>query len=59
MARIKSNTINTKDCEKCKYCTLNESNKASIKIICSAHEKEYHYGQRLECNDYEKIKGDN
>lgn len=52
--RTKSTTINTKDCERCKYCTLDESNKAVIKIKCSAHDKEYYYGQRIECEGFEK-----
>ena len=55
MKKTKLTTINTKDCEKCKYCTLDESNKAIIKIICSMHNKEYNYGQRIECDDFQKL----
>ncbi len=45
-------TINTAGCSKCQYCTLDESDKSNIKVNCSAHDKTYTYGKRIECEDF-------
>lgn len=42
------------ECEKCINCTLDESNRAKVKVICSAKEKEYYYGQYVNCDDFSK-----
>ncbi len=43
------NMIITSECEKCIYSTINEENKAQIKIYCSAKDKTYYYGQCIPC----------
>ena len=40
-----------KDC-----ADFNNSNKAVIKIHCSARDKDYYYGQSIQCEDKEKKK---
>ena len=52
------NVICTSECEKCKNCTLDESNKARIKIFCSVKERWYWFGQMIDCDDFTKIKGE-
>lgn len=42
-------------CEKCKNCTLDESNKAKIMVYCGVHEKWYIYGSCIQCDDFVKI----
>ena len=43
------NMILTSECESCKYGTIDESNKARIKVTCAYKNKEYHYGQCIPC----------
>lgn len=50
--KIEKGTICTSDCVTCIYCTLDESNKAKVKIQCSKKNKEYYYGQMIFCEDY-------
>lgn len=54
----KINTILTSSCPECKYCIMDEKSKAVIKVICSAHDKTYNYGQRVECNEFEEKRND-
>lgn len=41
----------SKECPKCQFCTLDESDKCKIKIICSARNKEFIFGQRIDCEE--------
>lgn len=59
MVRQKLTTIVTSECTKCKYCTVKEESKSIIKIACAAHNKTYNYGQRIECDDFEKLESRN
>lgn len=45
-----------KDCEKCKYCTLDESNSARIKVECSAKNKTYYWGQAIPSCEFQTRK---
>ena len=47
------NEICTSECVHCKYGTLNNSNKAKVKIYCNIRNKEYYYGQIMPCDDYD------
>ena len=49
-----SNMIITSQCEECKYGTIDDSNKARVKVICSKKEKVYYFGQCIPCDDREK-----
>lgn len=51
------NMILTSECEECKYGTIDESNKARIKVICAYKNKEYHYGQCIPCENKIKKSG--
>lgn len=42
------------ECVGCKFYTLDESDKARLKVICAARDKIYSYGQRIPCEDKEK-----
>lgn len=46
--------IITSQCEKCRHGTIDETNKARIKVHCSARDKTYCYGQCIQCDDYIK-----
>jgi len=50
------NTITTNECEKCKYGTIDYSNKAKLPVYCSYKNKTYVYGQRIPCDYYEETK---
>lgn len=45
-----------KDCDDCTYAVFNDDNKAVVKIHCSARDKDYYYGQSIQCDDKEKKK---
>lgn len=45
-------TICTSECVNCIHGTLDNSNKSKVKIICAVKEREYYYGQRINCEDY-------
>lgn len=48
-------TILTSDeCMKCEYGTLDATNKAKPYIKCSLHDKTYHYGLCMCCDDFRK-----
>ena len=51
-----SHVILTSQCEKCKYGSIDDSNKARIKVYCSYKEKSYFYGACIPCETYEKRK---
>lgn len=51
-----SNTINTSECEFCKYGTVDDSNKARVMVYCSYRERWFYYGQNILCEDLEKEK---
>lgn len=42
-----------RDCEDCVNAQFVEDRK-SLKVFCEARNKEYYYGQRVPCDDYEK-----
>lgn len=42
------------ECINCTHCSLDESNKAKIKVLCAARDKEYYYGQYVNCDDFKK-----
>lgn len=46
-------TILSTKCEHCAYGSINELNKARIKIKCSMKNKEYYYGQYIPCDYFE------
>lgn len=48
--------ILTSECEDCKYGTVDDSNKARVKVYCSIKEKSYYYGQCIPCNNKTQIK---
>lgn len=48
--------ILTSECETCEYGSIDESNKARIKVRCNARNKEYYYGQCIPCDDKKKRK---
>ena len=41
-------------CVNCINGILDESDKAKVKIICSLKEKEYYYGQYVNCDEFKK-----
>ena len=49
--------ILTSECAVCKYGTIDESNKARIKVICEYKNKEYYYGQCIPCENKIKKSG--
>lgn len=46
--------INTSECEECRYGSIDDSNKAIVKVHCNKKEKIYYYGQCIPCEDKEK-----
>lgn len=46
--------ICTSECANCIYGTLDASDKAKAKIICSNKEKEYYYGQIINCENFKR-----
>ena len=46
--------ITTSKCPECKYCVLNQEDKKNVIVHCNARNKDYHYGQRIPCEDMEK-----
>ena len=51
-----SNTINTSECEFCKYGTVDDSDKARVMVNCSYKGKVFYYGKNILCEDFEKEK---
>lgn len=46
--------IITSKCETCEYGSIDDTNKARIKVYCSSRDKTYCYGQCIPCEDYKK-----
>ena len=53
-AKNMSNIICTSECVNCKYCTLDDSDRANIRVKCQIKQKEYIYGQKIPCDNYKK-----
>ena len=51
-----SKVTNTAQCETCESGFTDDTNKARVKVICSAKEKTYYYGQCIQCDEYRKRK---
>ena len=43
-------TINSSECEKCKYGSVDDSNKAKVMVHCDIKDKSYFYGQYVQCD---------
>ena len=52
---MSENTITTNECEKCKYGTVDYTDKAKLPVYCSYKDKTYVYGQRIPCDYYEDV----
>ena len=44
-----------KECEGCRYYELIEESKKDIFVYCEAKEKKFYYGQRISCEEKEKL----
>lgn len=51
-----SKVILTSECEFCKHGTIDETDKAKIKVHCSYKNKTYFYGTCVPCDGMEKRK---
>lgn len=47
-----------KDCENCKFCTINDRDRSRVKVHCAVRDKDYYYGQCIPCEDKVKVKKD-
>ncbi len=45
--------INTSECEGCKHCTIDDSNKAKVTVHCGKKNKNYFYGACVPCEERE------
>lgn len=50
-----ANTIITSECEQCIHSTINEIDKAHIKVYCNIKNKTYYWGQSIQC-EYKEMK---
>jgi len=50
--------IKTSECRKCTHSTIDDTNKAKVIIHCKAKEKEFIYGQYVECDMRKVAKND-
>lgn len=50
-----SDVILTSQCETCRYGSVDDSNKARIKVYCSYKEKSYWFGACIPCDNYTKM----
>lgn len=48
------NMIITSQCETCAYGTINDEDKAKIKVQCNLKNKTYYYGACIPCDYYKK-----
>lgn len=39
------------DCLDCQYATIDETDKARVRVHCDARDKQYYYGQCIPCED--------
>jgi len=46
--------INTSECEKCEYGTIDDTNKGRIIVHCSSKNKDYIYGACIPCEEGHK-----
>lgn len=46
--------ILTSECEDCVYGSIDDRDKARIKVTCTYKGKEYHYGQCIPCENKKK-----
>lgn len=51
------NVIITSECEECRYGEVIEQSKRDIWVKCKVHDKLYRYGQCIQCEDKENVKG--
>lgn len=51
-----ANMIITSECEECIHSTINELDKAQVKVYCSIKDKTYYWGQYIPCDHKEKMK---
>ena len=49
-----SDVILTSQCEYCRYGTIDDSDKARVKVYCSYKDREYFYGACIPCDNYTK-----
>ena len=42
------------DCENCIYSTIDDTNKARIRVYCDARDRQYWWGQNVPCEDKKK-----
>ena len=49
---------NTSECEKCKFCILDDSDRAKILVTCERDGKTRYYGQYIDCDHKEEIKAE-
>ena len=49
-----SDVILTSECEFCRYGTVNDEDKARVKVYCSHKEKELWYGCYIPCDNFAK-----
>lgn len=52
------NMIITSECEKCIHSSIDEKDKAKIKIYCNIKNKTYYWGQCIPCDFIEIKKGE-
>ena len=52
-----ANMIITSECEQCIHSTINEEDKARVKVYCNVKDKTYYFGQCIPC-EYKKNKGE-
>lgn len=50
--------ILTSECEQCIHSTINEEDKARVKVYCSVKNKTYYWGQCIPCEYKENRKED-
>ena len=50
--------IKTSECRKCAHSHIDDTNKAKVIIHCKAKEKEFIYGQYVECDMRKVAKND-
>ena len=43
-----------KDCENCVYASIDETDKSRIRVYCDARDKQYYWGQNIQCDDKKK-----
>ena len=49
-----ANMIITSECKQCIHSTIDETNKARVKVYCKIKDKTYYWGQCIPCDFKEK-----